>query len=317
MRNISAKIAVPSIKLLLEECTVKLDLNSAARRVFLANGREAFEPKDIPHNVDVYISTGEPFMDPFKNMKDHLLLTKRVSWTMKGVVLPIDKQHGKTKPILSNRLKKLTENGSVRILVFRNGAGQDGYEIIASLEEKQQFLDQCTLKIKLTSPAKYLYDWQGNRICDLRTVPLLDKCLQNSITPLRGPVWVSKGEGFIPSGAKAYIQGIIWAINQKLKPARNYSKQVYHALNGCAGKVTHKSLLSMTTEELYKISENLDNLIDELRATIKKHNGQLSKLNPLLQAEKGHYSGFVSQHIKKLPANCTLSKGLQLKLQGP
>lgn len=71
-------------------------------------------------------------------LTDHLLLTKRVSWTMKGVVLPVDKQHGKTKPILSNRLKKLTENGSVRILVFRNGTGQDGYEIITPLDEKQQ-----------------------------------------------------------------------------------------------------------------------------------------------------------------------------------
>ncbi|XP_055505240.1 doublecortin domain-containing protein 1-like [Leucoraja erinacea] len=312
--NNPTKIAVPSIKMLLEECTIKLDLNSAARRVFLSNGREAFESKDIPHNVDVYISNGEPFMDPFKNMKDHLLLTKRVSWTMKGVVLPVDKQHGKTKPILSNRLKKLTENGSVRILVFRNGTGQDGYEIITPLDEKQQFLDQCTLKIKLASPARMLYDWQGNRISDLRTVPLLDKCLQNSFTPLRGPVWVSKGEGFIPSGAKAYIQGIIWAINQKLKPAWNYSKQVYHALNGCTGKVTHKSLLSMTTGELYKISENLDNLIDELRATIKKYNSQLSKLSPQLQAEKGHCSGFVTQHIKKLPTNSTLSKGLQIKV---
>uniref|UniRef100_UPI00398F7E0A doublecortin domain-containing protein 1-like isoform X2 n=1 Tax=Pristiophorus japonicus TaxID=55135 RepID=UPI00398F7E0A len=312
--NISAKITAPNIKMLLEACTIKLDLNSAARRVFLANGREAFEPKDIPHNVVVYISTGEPFIDPFKKIKDHLLLTKRVSWTMKGVVLPIDKKRGKTKPILSKRLKKLTENSSVRILVFRNGVGQDGYEIITSLEEKQQFLDQCTVKIKLTSPAKFLYDWQGDRIRDLRTVPLLDKCLQNSITPLRGPVWVSKGEGFIPSGAKTYIQGVLCAINQKLTPARNYSKQIYHALNGCARKVTHKGLLSMTTGELYKISEDLDNLIDELRAAIKKHNGQLSKLSPQLQAEGEQQGGFVSRHIKKLPAATTLPKGLQLKV---
>ncbi|XP_072128926.1 doublecortin domain-containing protein 1-like isoform X1 [Mobula birostris] len=312
--NISAKLAVLNFNLLLEESTIKLKLNSAARRVFLANGQEAFEPKDIPHNVDVYISTGEPFIDPFKNIKDHLSLAKRVSWTMKGIELPSDRQHGRTKPILSRRLKKLIENGAVRILVFKNGAGQDGDEITTSLDDQQQFLDQCTLKINLMSPAKYLYDWEGNRIYDLRTVPLLDKCLQNSITPLRGPVWVSKGEGFILSGSTAYIQGIIKAINQKLKAARNYRKQVYHALNGCAEKVSNKNLLSMTTGELYKISENLDNLIDELRATLKKHNSQLSKLSPLLQAEKGHYSGFVDQHINTLSASSTLSKGLHIKV---
>ncbi|XP_078077520.1 doublecortin domain-containing protein 1-like [Mustelus asterias] len=253
-------------------------------------------------------------MDPSKKIKDHMLLTKRVSWTMKGVVLPIDKKRGKTKPILSKRLKKLTENASARILVFKNGAGQDGYEITTSLEEKQQFLDQCTQKIKLAAPARRLYDWQGDRIRDLRTVPLLDKCLQNSTTPLRGPVWVSKGEGFIPSGAKTYIQGVLWAINQKLTPARIYSKQVYHALNGCTRKVTHKGLLSMTTGELYKISEDLENLIDELRAAIKKHNGQLSKLGPQLQAEEELQGALVSRPINKFPSGTTLPKGLQLKV---
>ncbi|XP_072322342.1 doublecortin domain-containing protein 1-like isoform X1 [Scyliorhinus torazame] len=312
--DVSAKVTAPSIKMLLEACTIRLDLNLAARRVFLASGREAFEPKDIPHNADVYISTGEPFMDPSKKIKDHILLTKRVSWTMKGVVLPIDKKRGKTKPVLSKRLKKLTENTLVRILVFKNGAGQDGYEITTSLEEKQQFLDQCTQKIKLASPARRLYDWQGDRIRDLRTVPLLDKCLQNSTTPLRGPVWVSKGEGFIPSGAKTYIQGVLWAINQKLTPARIYSKQVYHALNGYTRKVTHKGLLSMTTGELYKISEDLENMIDELRAAIKKHNGQLSKLGPQLQAEEDLQGALVSRPINKFPASSTLPKGLQLKV---
>lgn len=59
-------------------------------------------------------------------------------------------------------------------------------------------------------------------------VPLLEKCLQNSITPLRGPLWVSKGEGFSPSGAKMYIQGVLGALYQRLKSAENYYKQVSH-----------------------------------------------------------------------------------------
>lgn len=61
-----------------------------------------------------------------------------------------------------------------------------------------------------------------------RVVPLLEKCLQNSITPLRGPVWVSKGEGFSPSGAKMYIQGVLLTLYQRLKSAKKYSKQVSH-----------------------------------------------------------------------------------------
>lgn len=34
------------------------------------------------------------------------------------------------------------------------------------------------------------------------SVPKLDACLQSTITPVYGPVWVSKGEAFSPSGAK-------------------------------------------------------------------------------------------------------------------
>ncbi|KAM9278157.1 LOW QUALITY PROTEIN: doublecortin domain-containing protein 1 [Morus bassanus] len=52
---------------LLEECSEKLNLNMAA--VFLADGTEALEPKDIPHDADVYISTGETFLYPFKKIK--------------------------------------------------------------------------------------------------------------------------------------------------------------------------------------------------------------------------------------------------------
>lgn len=51
---------------LLEECTEMLILNMAAQWEFLADSTEALEPKDIPHDVDVYISTEETFLDPLK-----------------------------------------------------------------------------------------------------------------------------------------------------------------------------------------------------------------------------------------------------------
>lgn len=41
----------------------------AARRVFLADGSEALKPEDIPREADVYVSTGEPFLEPFKKIK--------------------------------------------------------------------------------------------------------------------------------------------------------------------------------------------------------------------------------------------------------
>ncbi|XP_005873158.1 PREDICTED: doublecortin domain-containing protein 1 [Myotis brandtii] len=224
-RTVFAKVAVPTISLLLEECTEKLHLNMAARRVFLADGSEALEPEDIPHEADVYVSMGEPFLDPFKKIKDHLLLMKKVTWTMNGLMFPTKVKRRKTKPVLSTRMKKLTGKTSVRILFFKNGMGQDGHEVIVGKETMKKVLDTCTMRMNLNSPARYLFDLYGRKIKDISKVPLLEKCLQNSITPLRGPVWVSKGEGFSPSGAKIYIQGVLLALYQRLKSAKKYYKQ--------------------------------------------------------------------------------------------
>lgn len=47
----------------------------AARRVFLADGTEALDAIDIPHDADVYISTGEPFSNPFKKIKGKKIAT--------------------------------------------------------------------------------------------------------------------------------------------------------------------------------------------------------------------------------------------------
>ncbi|XP_012657620.1 doublecortin domain-containing protein 1 [Otolemur garnettii] len=166
-RTVFAKVTVPTITLLLEECTEKLNLNMAARRVFLADGKEAFKPKDIPYEADVYVSTGEPFLDPFKKIKDHLLLMKKVTWTMNGLMLPTDVKRRKTKPVLSIRMKKLTEKTSVRILFFKNGMGQDGHEITVGKETMEKVLDTCTMRMNLNSPARYLYDLFGGKIEDI------------------------------------------------------------------------------------------------------------------------------------------------------
>ncbi|KAI5131756.1 Doublecortin Domain-Containing Protein 1 [Manis pentadactyla] len=312
-RTVFAKVTVPTITLLLEECTGKLNLNMAARRVFLADGTEVLEPEDIPHEADIYVSTGEPFSDPFKKIKDHLLLMKKVTWTMNGLMLPTDVKRQKTKSVLTKRMKKLTEKTTVRILFFKNGMGQDGHEITVGMETIKEVLDTCTMRMNLTSPARYLYDLYGRKIKDISKVPLLEKCQQNSITPLRGPVWVSKGEGFSPSGAKMYIQGVLLALYQRLKSAKKYCKQLNLAVNEQKEKITEK-VLSMTTKEYHKAQEEVSRLIDELETAIKSNRGHLSKLGPQLQAEQEQFCSYVYQHIKSLPANTLIPRGLQLKI---
>lgn len=59
---------------------------------------------------------------------------KNTTWTLNGLVLPRDVKRRKVKPVLSKRMKKLIVKPSIRILVFQNCMGQDGYEITAPLD---------------------------------------------------------------------------------------------------------------------------------------------------------------------------------------
>ena len=53
---------------LLEECTEKLSLHKAARRLFLDDGQEVMSEDNLERDAEVYVSTGEPFRNPIKDM---------------------------------------------------------------------------------------------------------------------------------------------------------------------------------------------------------------------------------------------------------
>lgn len=74
---------------------------------------------------------------------------KKVTWTMNGLMLPTDVKRQKTKPVLSVRMKELTEKTSVRILFFKNGMGQDGHEITVGKETVKKVILYEILKYKL------------------------------------------------------------------------------------------------------------------------------------------------------------------------
>lgn len=75
-----------------------------------------------------------------KSLLDHLLLMKKVTWTMNGLMLPTDVKRRKTKPVLSIRMQKLIEKTSARILLFKNGMGQDGHEITVGKETMKKVI---------------------------------------------------------------------------------------------------------------------------------------------------------------------------------
>ncbi|KAI8489574.1 hypothetical protein Bbelb_327410 [Branchiostoma belcheri] len=315
-RDIFTRVTAPTIKELLEMCTIKLGLLSAARRVFLTDGREAFSPKDIPREAEVYISQGEPYRDPYKPVKTQEQLKRGAMWTMNGILLPQDVKRGKTKLSLSKRLKTLVEKRRHRILIFLNGQGVKGQEVVASLDALQQFLDACTGCMSLSSPARVLYDWSGKEIVDLNEADPLDKVLQTATTPVLGPLWVSKGEGFSPAGVEVYIQDVLQNLRPKLRAAKDYRSQLQLAESGRTGEVDRVELLSMDKTEIKNALNETDDLISDLSGTITKYKDQLKVLEPRVLEERDTGHEYKMKHIKSLEATDRLvgKQGLRLKV---
>lgn len=48
---------------------------NAARRIFDVHGEEIYRSEDIQSNHEYYVSSGENFKDPFKNIQSRLTVT--------------------------------------------------------------------------------------------------------------------------------------------------------------------------------------------------------------------------------------------------
>ena len=68
--------------------------------------------------------------------------------------------------------------------------------------------------------------WLGIALNSFFSAPVLDKCLQTWSTPVLGPLWVSKSEGFSPKGVHEFLSGLLTYTDAKLKEAKHYQQQV-------------------------------------------------------------------------------------------
>ena len=83
------------------------------------------------------------------------------------------------------------------------------------------------------------------------SAPVLDACLQTWSTPVLGPLWVSKGEGFSPKGVQEFLKGLITYTKSKLKEARHYKQQLEYARREDErNNVEIAAILSMSEAEI-------------------------------------------------------------------
>ena len=92
--------------------------------------------------------------------------------------------------------------------------------------------------------------------------PVLDVCLQTWSTPVLGPLWVSKGEGFSPKGVQEFLKGLITYTKSKLKEAKHYKQQLEYARREDErNSVEIAAILSMSEAEIDETLEIVSNML--------------------------------------------------------
>ncbi|CAG5132457.1 unnamed protein product, partial [Candidula unifasciata] len=302
--------------MLLENATEKLGLPFAARRIFTEDGAEILSEDNIPSEGDVYISMGETFKDPFYATKRNILIRNNAAWNLTGVVLPENGHKKTTKTCLSKRMRALCENKKVRILVYKNGQSTNACEVVADLKNIQDFFNCCTIKLDLHSCAKIAFDLDGNEISDLADISVLDEnIIHQGKTPLLGPLWISTGEGFSPSGTQSFLTAAKNALKSKLTMAQHHKQNIDCALNNQKEKVTDVAVLSMSAEELYEASEKADRDVDRYKESLVHIKKRLHSLREDVSKEEKEGLKYHMSHIQELSADDRLvgTRGCRLR----
>ncbi|XP_031565530.1 doublecortin domain-containing protein 1-like isoform X2 [Actinia tenebrosa] len=308
-----ARVTAPDLLQLLDNCTLKLGLVSAARKLFFSDGTLITDSRLIEKDDDVYVSCGEAFKDPYSTLKEKEELRRSACWTLTGIVLPENKSRGKTKTTLSKRMQTLVESQKRRILVFRNGESAEGVEIVAA--RFNEFLDDCTAKLKLESGARCLFDWEGHEIKSFRDVPVLERILQPSTTTVLGPLWVTRGgESFSPKGAYNFLLTVLSNTKERIRYSKLFNDQLNMQSN-CSPDLQSKEVMSMTDEEIQKEIQQVEEHITELLSVVPTLKKQLKRLQEGVDIEGGMET-HKYQHISEISPDSRLlgKQGLRFKV---
>ncbi|PAA59223.1 hypothetical protein BOX15_Mlig002406g1 [Macrostomum lignano] len=316
-RSKSARVSAPNFEKLLEQCTKKLRLSSAARKLFLSSGKEVPRTATIPRGTEIYVSVGEAFKDPAKLLEKRLNLGADVQWTLNGINLPSDREREATRPVSTPR--GLSEQATRRrILIFPNGKGINGIEILANVSNLDELKYNCTLKFNFGQHIKRILLNDGVEVENIEAdIPEIDPLLNNSHgTPLLGPVWASKGEDISPMGVEEYLRDVIRFVKQKRKLSRDYRSQLKLVYNSDDReslakdkKLTDKKILSMTDDEIQSELDKEGDKIRQYNAFLENHELMLEYVEPEAKNEQEEGSKFTMKHIRALPENHSLVSG--------
>eukprot|EP00047_Mylnosiga_fluctuans_P009455 m.263126 g.263126 ORF g.263126 m.263126 type:complete len:1329 (-) comp26372_c0_seq1:103-4089(-) len=195
---------------LLSQCTARFGMGFAARRAFDKNGRELTTDTDVLHlerNADVYVSSGEPFRDPLREVQRRLLRVESAARRSKARVAespPATSRSDRSdRSDRSVRMSTLLAQAKPRVLVFRNGDGRHGAEVVQAPTLEGLFDDSAS-RLRLPAKPKLLFTALGQ---ELQTVPstLCNPALTWLLGRVIGPVWVTNGTPMSFNGPRRFI----------------------------------------------------------------------------------------------------------------
>eukprot|EP00698_Gefionella_okellyi_P006391 TRINITY_DN15745_c0_g1_i1.p1 TRINITY_DN15745_c0_g1~~TRINITY_DN15745_c0_g1_i1.p1 ORF type:complete len:308 (-),score=38.78 TRINITY_DN15745_c0_g1_i1:111-1034(-) len=169
---------------LLDDISEKLQLDFAARRLFREDGQEITSLSDLPSRERVFVSSGEEFRT--------LSFIRARSGSIMSGSRPRSPSIAQSTPSTlgspgSPLQRKLSFAPEVvkraRVLLFKNGEkeGFNGVEMLVA-DKFSDFLDEITLKLQLTFPARRLFTVHGDEV--------------TTIEEAKGTLYVSGGEPF-------------------------------------------------------------------------------------------------------------------------
>ncbi|KAH3884070.1 doublecortin domain-containing protein 1-like [Dreissena polymorpha] len=157
------------------------------------------------------------------------------------------------------------------------------------------------------------------KLPSLAETPVLDDCLQPGGTCILGPVWVSTGEGFSPSGTRDFLLSIQEVLNGRLKEAKKFRKELRYMQDGETDKIKIAiKILSMTSDEVEEAIIFTDSDIDQLTETLDRIKEKLENLSELVSKEEAEGTHFRMRHIRKMSPDRSYKMvgmpGLKLKI---
>ena len=281
-----------------------------ARRLYLENGDEIRHESQFLLSAPVYVSCGEKFEDPFAETRRITDKRRSTRWFKDGVHF----QHDES-PKKPQETRNITVS-SKRLLALENGSEHNPMPIVFVQNSLNEFLEECSSRLKMSTSAKSVYNWLGERIHSLQDLPRLDKGLQTILNVEFAPVWVSRGEGFDARGALVFVQNLLATIKKTKK--EHLAKQAELAKS--------QMDLSASTKVVQLQRLEMNETISQLKMSIKEHGDSIELLHSVLDQLKPMHASQIEQgtdalysHIKEVDTADRIfggesSKGVKLQV---